>query len=173
MSRSVCPAESIEHEFPLVVELQAEPVPSDQILVEIGGPELMVHPTCAGHVERFTPDREFAGRGQSGEGIVVGGLSRGRTFAADPVSPMYDKWFPRRDRELDGHVALRCLEGLCGRSGRWRFGAPSIDPDVETIMRRAGLAQTGPAHFVRIVKPALAEIAHGEMGQVQVRDGPL
>lgn len=46
MGRSVRPPESIEHEFSLVVELQAEPVPSDQILIEIGGPELMVHPTC-------------------------------------------------------------------------------------------------------------------------------
>ena len=103
----------------------------------------------------------------------MGGLSHGRAFAADPIGPMYDKWFPRRDRELDGYVALRCLEGLSVGSGRWRFGAPTIDPDVEPINRRTGLAQTGPAHFVRIVKPTLAEIAHGEMGQVQVRDGPL
>ena len=38
MGRSVCPAEPIEHEFSLVVELQAEPIPSDQILVESAEP---------------------------------------------------------------------------------------------------------------------------------------
>src|SRR4029077_11360841 len=96
MGRSIRPAESIEHEFPLVVELQAEPVPSDQILVEIGGPELMVHPTCAGHVERFVPDREPAGCGQSGEGIVMGGLSHGRGFAASrAVSRSGQEFSPR------------------------------------------------------------------------------
>src|SRR5712692_3578119 len=94
MSRSVCPAESIEHEFPLVVELQAEPVPSDEILVEIGGPELMVHPTCAGHVERFVPDREFAGCGQSGEGIVMGGLSHGQPLRLIPSAPCTTSGFP-------------------------------------------------------------------------------
>ncbi|TKS58753.1 MAG: hypothetical protein EWM73_03420 [Nitrospira sp.] len=92
---------------------------------------------------------------------------------ADPVGAMHDKWFPRRDCELDGQVAIRCLEGLCARSGRWRFGAPSIDPDVEPITRRTGFPQTGPADFLRKVEPTLTEIAHGKMGQVQLRDGPL
>ena len=63
----------------------------------------------------------------------MGGLSCGRAFAADAVGAMHDKWFFRRDRELDGNVALRCLEDLRVRSGRWRFGAPPIDPDVEPI----------------------------------------
>ena len=103
----------------------------------------------------------------------MGGLSRGRAFAADSVGAMHDEWFFRRDRELEGKVAIRCVEGLCARGGRWRFGAPPIDPDVELITRRSGLAQTGPADFFRIVKTTLAEITHGEMGQVQLRDGPL
>ena len=81
------PTESIEHEFPLVVELQAEPVPSHEILIEVGGPELVVHPTCASHVERLIPDCEGAGCGQSGEGIVVGGLSYGRTLRLIPPVP--------------------------------------------------------------------------------------
>ena len=173
MGRSVRPAESIEHEFPLVVELQTEPVPSNQILIKIRGSELMVHPTRAGHVERFVPDRECSGCGQSGEGIVVRGLSCGRAFVTDAVGAMHHKRFFRRDCELDGHVAIRCLKCLSVGSGHRRFGAPPIDPDVEMVLCRTSFTQAGSAHFVRIVKPALAEIADGEMGQVQVRDGPL
>src|SRR5262245_3254137 len=86
---------------------------------------------------------------------------------------MHDKRFLQRDLERDGDVAFSCLDCLCVWSGQWRFYAPLIDPDVETLTCCAGLTQTGPAHFVCIVKPALAEIAHGKMGQVEVRDGPL
>ena len=53
IGRSIGTAEPIEHQFSLVIELQAEPVPSDQALVEIGRAEFMVHPARAGHVERF------------------------------------------------------------------------------------------------------------------------
>ena len=126
----------------------------------------MVHPTCAGHVERFIPDREGAGGSQSGEGIVVGGLSSERTFVADPVDAMYDRRFLRRDREVEGHIALCGLEDLCVWGGRRRFGAPPIDPGVEPIGCRTGLAQAGSAHLVRIVKCALAEIADGKVGHV-------
>src|SRR6185503_2105104 len=96
-----------------------------------------------------------------------------RAFAADTAGAMHDEWFFRRDRELDAKVAVRCMEGLRAGSGQWRFRAPAIDPDIEPITRRTGFAQTGPAHFLRIVKTALTKIAHGEMGQVQVSDGPL
>ena len=133
----------------------------------------MVHPTRAGHIERFVSDRECSGCGQSGERIVVRGLSCGRAFVADPVGAMHHKRFLRRDGKLDGHIAIRCLECLSVGSGHRRFGAPSIDPDMEMVLCRTSFAQTGSAHFVRIVKPAIAEIADGEMGQVQVRDGPL
>ena len=70
----------------------------------------------------------------------MGGLSRGRAFAADTIGAMHDEWLLWRDRELNSKAALRCAEGLCARSGQWRFGAPVIDPDVEPITRRTGLA---------------------------------
>ena len=100
-------------------------------------------------------------------------MSRGRAFAADTLGAVHDEWFFRRDRELEGKVAIRCPEGLCAGSCRWGLGAPLIDPDVKTIMRRTGLAQTGPADFFRVVKTPFAEIAYGEMGQVQLADRPL
>ena len=70
-------------------------------------------------------------------------------------------------------TAVCCLEYVRARIIRRRFGAPPVDPDVEPISRRTGFTQTGPTHFIRIVKPTLAEIADGEMGHVELRDGPL
>src|SRR5687767_10763955 len=86
---------------------------------------------------------------------------------------MHDKRFSRRDCEMDGDVALRCLEDLSVRSGRRRFDTPPIDPDVEMVLRRTGLPQAGPALLVRIMKPTIAEIAHSKMSQVQVCNSPL
>lgn len=103
----------------------------------------------------------------------MGGLASSRAFAADAAAAMQDERFLRREGELEGEVPIRSLDGLGVWRGSRRFGAPSIDPDVEAIMIRTGFAQTSPADFFRIVKPALAEIAHGKMGQVELRDGPL
>ncbi len=103
----------------------------------------------------------------------MGGLARGRAFAADSLCAMQNERFFRCEGKLKGEVPICSLEGLGVWPGSRRFGAPAIDPDMEAIGIRTGLAQTGPADFFRIMKTALAEIAHGEMGQVELGDGPL
>ena len=46
---------------------------------------------CAGHVERFIGEREGAGRDESRERIIMGGLARARPFSTDAVLTVDDQ----------------------------------------------------------------------------------
>ena len=102
----------------------------------------------------------------------MGGLSGSAAFRLMPSVPCTTSGFPGSNCELDGKVAVRCLESLV--SGRlWRFVAPPIDPDVKRLVSAPALPKPARLILSRIVKPAVAEIAHGKMGQVELCDGPF
>ena len=99
-------------------------------------------------------------------------------FAADPSGAVHDQGFVRHDGQRDGEVAVGGFEDLrrgvpSRRLRPERFGAPSIDPHVQVLSLRSRFAESGPAELFRVLKPALLQVTHGKVREVQLRDGPF
>src|SRR5437899_9431327 len=80
---AISSAEAVEHQLVPVVELHTEPIPSDQVLREVCGAELMIHPTQSCDCPGLSVERECAGRHQPGQRIVMGSLPWGGSLSDD------------------------------------------------------------------------------------------
>src|SRR5215467_3556312 len=118
-SGSVSTTKPVQHQLAPIIELYAEPIPSDEILSQVRRAELVVHPTGSSDLELLVSDRQGADRGESGERVVVGCLSQLGPFPTDATDTMHDKRLLRRQRELESDGVGRCAK-LLGEGDRKR-----------------------------------------------------
>src|ERR1700736_1448597 len=85
VDRAIAPSNTKEHQFRPVVELHAEPVPSNLIVLQLVGEELMVHPGEAGYLQGLASKYDAAVRGEPGERNIVRRASRSLSFLANAI----------------------------------------------------------------------------------------
>ena len=81
----------VEHHFPSILQLQAEPVPAYLIFSQLIGSELLVHPAFTLHLEGLPIHRETALGHKPGETVVLAGRPGVFSFAAVPIGPLEDQ----------------------------------------------------------------------------------
>ena len=108
----------------------------------------------------------------------MGGLSALGALAADSSGAVNDQGFVRHDGQRDGEVAVGGFEDL-RRGVPSRRSGPSVSVrhrSIHTCKRSASapaLPRRGPAELFRVLKPALLQVTHGKVREVQLGDGPF
>src|SRR5438105_8367048 len=72
IDRTVFAAHEIEHQFGLVIELNAEPIPTDLIFAQLVAAELVIHPTESANFLLLTVKDQLAFGLHAGERIIIG-----------------------------------------------------------------------------------------------------
>src|SRR5881397_357483 len=165
---TISSAEAVEHQLVPVVELHAEPIPSDLIFRELCGAELMIHPTQSCDCLGLSIERDCAGRRQPGQRIVMGGLPRRGSLSADSPIAMDDRWLLRGQNEVNREVLGRSLEMMGIVLSRGGLCEPTINPDAQPSSLGASLTEAGSARFFGVPKPPFVQVRQSEVGQVEM-----
>ncbi len=90
---AVFEAQSVDHDFATVVELNASPIPADLFCGELTGADFVVHPDFARHGDGFVFEREGARCFEAWKGEVPACCCGGVPFAGDAIFAEDDEGF--------------------------------------------------------------------------------
>src|SRR5207253_1129978 len=98
IGRAVSPAKAVVHEFPPVLELEGEPVPSGDVSIERARAPLAIHPAPATHGEALTGDGHRATRRESRQRVVIGCVARCGALLRETAITLQDNGFSLLER---------------------------------------------------------------------------
>src|SRR5260370_25121404 len=112
IDRPVLAANVEQHQFAVVLELDAHPVPSHLIGLELVREKFMVHPRRACHLKLSAAQLDFALSIQPRERNVMRRVSRPFGFLADAVLSVRDRRLCRSQREMQCKALVDGLQDL-------------------------------------------------------------
>ena len=130
--------QKINHQLPLVVELDAEPVPSGNPFRQGGRAEFVIHPALTCHHVIVLRDAHPAVGRHPGEGVIAAGLLRIGALAAVSILAVGDGSFGGRQGQRQVKFFIRHPQRV-GRGGNHRL------PFVQKYPRSLRSSVTAPA----------------------------
>ena len=165
----VFPSQFKKHQFSLVVQLNAEPVPARLIAPELLAKPLVVHPRRALHPMGLSSGFERSGHAQSGKGHVVRCSSFPLSLLAHAVLPLDHEWLQRRQFQVK-------TEMLCDGIERLRLAFPLSSPvpvpDSLLFKARSRNTRSAPVQALLVIEAFALRIRQGRMRQIQIIHRP-
>src|SRR5579871_6179278 len=167
VDRAIEMAQLEQHEFGVVVQLNAKPVPPGLEGFQLVSEPLVVHPGGSGYggaVERAFHREERKGN-------VIGSFARAFGFLADAVFAIDDRRLARGEAERESHLLGDGREGL-GRGAQVPLRFPVAVPDAALLEADTGDARAGAVQTLVVVELSGGDIGKRQVRQVQVIDAP-
>src|SRR5579859_3740034 len=101
-------ADQVQHDLPVIVQLQAEPIPPDIVVAQGGRAKFMIHPRITAHMVGLAVDSQRALRSETADRVVITGILWLRAFLTQSMiaiehrpfrldcSQVYSDWILRR-----------------------------------------------------------------------------
>src|SRR6266436_284104 len=156
IDRTVFAANVEQHQFAVVLELDAHPVPSHLIGLELVREKFMVHPRRAYHLKLSAAQLDFALSIQPRERNVMRRVSRPFGFLADAVLSVRDWRLCRSQREMQCKALVDGLQDLLVVAPR---NLPVAVPDSPVPLAYAGDTGACAVSALRMKKFAAVQIA--------------
>src|SRR5918992_3579336 len=98
IDRSVFVPNQIEHEFGVIIEVDAEPIPPDLVFAQLIAAELVVHPRYTTDIFLFAVNRQLAFGLHAGQRIIIRRSSLALCFLAMPIISVKGRRLERSER---------------------------------------------------------------------------
>src|SRR3954447_19228307 len=162
-------AQPVEHQFRVVIELQADPIPSALPRVHRIGKELVIHPGVPFHGDALAVEYDGSRCEQAGEGDVVRGVTRAARLAADAIAAVNHRWLGGGKIELNCELLVQRSQRLVRRR---YLHLPIAIPYQAGALVDAGDTGTGAIDPFVVIEPATPHIAKSKMRHIEIVDAP-
>src|SRR5579862_3212028 len=161
--------QAIQHDFAIVVELQAEPVPAALARVHGIRKELVIHPRGTLDLHGRATNFYLARSGEPGQGDIVRCVANSPSLAADSIFSLDDGRLGRCKIKLNGELFVESAERLPGRRD---LNLPISVPDEPRSLVNAGDSGAGAVDTLVVIKAAAMQIAERKVCHIQVVNMP-
>src|SRR5262249_27093226 len=111
---TIVAADAKQHQFSLILELQANPVPPDLIGFELLREKLMIHPCETRNIESISAKLDLTARSEAGQRKIMGSASCSCSFLADAMLALNHHRLVRPKRKLQPESVVNRLQLLFG-----------------------------------------------------------
>src|SRR5882757_9843636 len=145
-----------EHEFGVVGQLHAEPIPADLFGLELMSEKFVVHPGEARDLECFSVEHDAAVCREARQRNVVRRVASAGCLLADTVFALNHRRFFRPQRESQCKIWINCFERLVVAIP---LDLPVSIPDASVMATYPGDAGARAICALGVIKMAAVEIA--------------
>src|SRR5256885_4754270 len=167
---AILAAENEEHQLRLVLELDAEPIPTRLVRAELVSEKFVVHPGESGDRKLLSLKNDGSGCGEARLRKIVACATRAFSLLADSIFAVDDGSFFRCESEVELKFVTLCGQMLCAVI--LPSGEPISVPNSSFLFAHTGNSGTASIDAFGVIKAAAVEVAQSQVGQIDVADIP-
>jgi len=159
------PADAKRHERPAVGQVDTDPVPARGIRCQILAGPFVIEPGVSLHVHLLRLDRNAAARSKMWLAVVVAGLLRAGSLAAEAALAFREQRLRRLELQIETEIARsdpRNVAILC------ELQRPVLDPDMRVAFVGAGETQPRARRTLVVTQAATSRV-----GECRMREDDL
>jgi hypothetical protein len=169
INRAILAPDMEEHQFRIVVQLKAEPIPADLLCFQLVGDKFVVHPGGSRYPIGLPSYEQTARRNQARQRNVVRRVPTSRCLLAHPILSVD---YGRLTRMKLQRKRKPIVIGLQNQIIVLPWNVPVTIPTFLLSIANSRQARSGTIGLLGLIKPPTIEIAESQMGQVEILNVP-